>query len=157
MWQEGWDSRGSGWSLCEKGKLWGDVAGRMFPSWDIYRPNNLNSLTNVATGYATFCCNSWRAKGQNYLTSSLQVIYSVKASRAARTAKWCLILLSHNKKIQLTINSSTFLFFLGLPSPPNCWSEKSMHHHRPQTVVAPPKFEQNWQRCWILKPALSTR
>ena len=28
-----------------------------------------------------------------------------------------------------------FLFFLGLPSPPNCWSEKNIHHHRPQTVV----------------------
>ena len=98
--------------------------GCFIPSWDIYRPNNLNSLTNVAIGYATFCCNSWRAKGQNYLTSSLQVIYSVKANRAARTAKWCLILLSHNKKIQLTINSSTFRFFWVSPSPPSCWSGK---------------------------------
>ena len=38
MWQEGWSSRGSGWSLCEKGKLWGNVAGRMFHSFLRYLP-----------------------------------------------------------------------------------------------------------------------
>ena len=154
MWQEGWSSKGSGWSLCEKGKLWGDVAGRMFHSFlrylstqqfelfDKYSHRLCHLLLQLLEGYGS-------KLPHKFSTSHLQ-----RQSKQSRRNCQMMFNSSVTQQEDTTHNQFIdFLFFSGSPKSTQLLVRKNIHHHRPKQLFGINIVQQSSsEACYEMDP-----